>query len=106
MLWQHLQVKRGIAMESLLPLRWRLLTAIENKIDAQRMKAARRAYQAVLFEEKGPKIECRPDVVFEFPRQLGIYPAASVYDGPLVLRKHYYKNIGAMEPEEGPVRGS
>ncbi|MGC4006611.1 MAG: hypothetical protein QM811_27215 [Pirellulales bacterium] len=45
-------------------------------------------------------MESRPEVVFEFPKNLGVYPAPSEYDGRLVLRKHYYKNIGAMDPEE------
>ena len=96
----HLIARRGLNCEALLPLRWRLVSAIGNRLDAHRLKVARQTYQAVLFEEKGPRIECRPDVVFAFPRQLGVYPAPTNYEGPLVLRKHYYKNIGAMEPEE------
>jgi type III restriction enzyme len=96
----HLTVTRGMSFEQLVPLRWRLVNAIEIKIDEHRMKAARRTYQQVLFEDKGPKVEVRPEVVFEFPRQLGVYPVVSNYDGNLVLRKHFYKNIAAMEPEE------
>jgi type III restriction enzyme len=38
--------------------------------------------------------------VFVFPKGIGVYPAPSNYDGDLVLRNHYYANIGAMEPEE------
>jgi type III restriction enzyme len=101
----HLLVNRGMTFETLLPLRWRLVNAIESRIDQHRMKAARRTYQAVLFEDRGPKIEVRPDVVFEFPRQIGVYPAPSIYDGSLVLRKHFYKNIGTMEPEEANCAG-
>lgn len=96
----HLTVTRGMSIEQLVPLRWRLVSAIENKIDQHRSKAARRTYQAILFEDKGPKVEARPDVVFEFPRQLGVYPVVSNYEGALVLRKHFYKNVGAMDPEE------
>jgi type III restriction enzyme len=96
----HLTVTRGMSIEQLVPLRWRLVNAIENKIDQHRGKAARRTYQAILFEDKGPKVEARPNVVFEFPRQLGVYPVVSNYEGALVLRKHFYKNIGAMDPEE------
>lgn len=101
----YLTVKRGMGFEDLLPLRWRLVNAIDIKIDQHRSKAARRSYQALLFEDKGPKVEARPEVVFEFPRQLGVYPAPSNYEGSLILRKHYYKNIGAMEPEEAMCAG-
>lgn len=96
----HLNAKRRLTFEMLLPLRWRLVAAIERRIDAHRIRAQHATYQAVLFDNKGPKVECRPEVVFEFPRKIGVYPAPSNYEGPLVLRNHYYANIGAMEPEE------
>jgi len=96
----HLNAKRGLAFDTLLPLRWRLVAAIDHRIDSHRIKAQQATYQAVLFENKGPKVECRPEVVFEFPKKIGLYPAASNYDGDLVLKNHYYANIGAMEPEE------
>jgi len=96
----HLMANRGLTFEQLLPLRWRLVTAIENRIIAHRLKAQRDTYQAVLFDGEGAAVESRPEVVFEFPRGVGAYPAPSMYDGPLVLRKHFYANIGSMEPEE------
>ncbi len=99
-IFAHLNAKRGLTFETLLPLRWRLVAAIDHRIDAHRIKAQHATYQAVLFENKGPKVECRPEVVFEFPKKIGVYPAPSNYDGDLVLRNHYYANIGAMEPEE------
>jgi len=96
----HLNAKRGLAFDTLLPLRWRLVAAIDHRIDAHRLKAQVATYQAVLFDGKGPKVECRPEVVFEFPKKIGIYPAPSNYEGDLVLKNHYYANIGAMDPEE------
>lgn len=99
-IFAHLNAKRGLPFETLLPLRWRLVAAIDHRIDAHRIRAQHATYQAVLFENKGPIVECRPEVVFEFPRKIGLYPAPSNYEGPLVLRNHYYANIGAMEPEE------
>lgn len=96
----HLNVKRSLPFETLLPLRWRLVAAIDHRIDAHRIAAQRATYQAVLFENAGPMVECRPEVVFEFPRKIGVYPAPSNYEGELVLRNHFYANIGAMEPEE------
>jgi len=77
-----------------------MVAAIDHRIDAHRIKAQHATYQEVLFENKGPKVECRPEVVFEFPKKIGLYPAASNYDGDLILKNHYYANIGAMEPEE------
>jgi len=99
-IFAHLNAKRGLSFETLLPLRWRLVAAIDHRIDAHRIKAQRAMYQAVLFENKGARVECRPEVVFEFPRRLGLYPAPSNFEGELVLRKHYYANIGVMDPEE------
>lgn len=99
-IFAHLNAKRGLTFETLLPLRWRMVAAIDHRIDAHRIRAQHATYQAVLFENIGPKVECRPEVVFEFPRKIGVYPAPSNYDGDLVLRNHYYANIGAMEPEE------
>ena len=98
--YAHLQAKRGLTLETLLPLRWRLVAAIERRIDAHRIKAQRANYQAVLFETKGPQVECRPEVVFGFPHRIRTYPSPRNYEGDLVIRKHYYANIGAMEPEE------
>lgn len=96
----HLNAKRGLTFETLLPLRWRLVAAIDHRIDALRIKAQHATYQAVLLDNNGPMVECRPEVVFEFPRKIGVYPAPSNYDGDLVLRNHYYANIGPMDPEE------
>ncbi len=96
----HLHITRGLAFETLLPLRWRLVAAIEHRIDAHRIKAQHVMYQAVLFENRGPRVECRPEVVFAFPRKIDIYPATTIYQGPLVLRNHFYTNIGTMEEEE------
>lgn len=98
--YAHLHANAGMSFETLLPLRWRLVAAIGDRIDAHRIKAQKDSYQAVLFEGRGPKVECRPEVVFEFPRKIGLYPAPSNYDGDLVFRNHFYANIGAMEPEE------
>jgi type III restriction enzyme len=96
----HLNVKRGLSFETLLPLRWRLVAAIDYRINAHRIKSQEATYQEVLFEGKGPKVECRAEVVFEFPRKLGLYPAPQNYEGSLILRKHYYANIGAMDSDE------
>ncbi|MBL0927749.1 MAG: DEAD/DEAH box helicase family protein [Phycisphaerales bacterium] len=96
----HLIAKRGLPFETLLPLRWRLVAAIDHRIQLHRIRAQHATYQAVLFGRQGPAAESRPEVVFEFPRKLGLYPAPRNYDGDLLLRKHYYANIGAMEPEE------
>lgn len=96
----HLNAKRGLTFETLLPLRWRLVAAIDHRIDAHRIKAQHATYQSVLFQNKGPKVECRPEVVFEFPKKTGVYPAPTNYEPGLTLRNHYYANIGAMEPEE------
>ncbi len=96
----HLYAKRGLSFETLLPLRWRLVAAIEHRIDTHRLKAQHATYRGVLFGNQGPKVECRPEVVFEFPRSIGVYPAPSIYDGELRLRKHFYANIGAMDAEE------
>lgn len=96
----HLHAKRGLTFETLLPLRWRLVAALDARIDAHRIRAQRATYRAVLFEDQGPRVECRPEVVFEFPTKIGLYPAPSNYEGDLTLRNHYYSNIGGMEPEE------
>lgn len=96
----HLYAKRGLTFETLLPLRWRLVTAIDNRVDSHRIKAQKATYQTTLFDGSGTKVECRPEVAFEFPRRISIYPAASNYDGDIVFKKHYYSNIGAMDPEE------
>lgn len=96
----HLIGKRGLTFEELLPLRWRLVMAIEDRINQERRRALKSAYQSALFEDAAGTVECRPEVVFDFPNRLGKYPAPSEYDGSLVLRKHYYENIGAMESEE------
>lgn len=96
----HLYHQRKLSFESLLPLRWRLVEAIERRIDAHRLAEQRRAFQSELFDGAGRTIESRPEVVFSFPRKLGIYPAPSNYDGRLALNKHYYTNIGAMGIEE------
>lgn len=96
----HLNAKRGLTFETLLPLRWRLVAAIDHRLDVHRLKAQHATYQSVLFDGKGPTVECRPEVVFEFPRKVGVYPAPSIYEGPLKLRKHYYANIGAMDSDD------
>jgi hypothetical protein len=63
----HLNAKRGLAFEALLPLRWRIVAAIDNRIDTHRIKAQHATYQSVLFGDNGPIVECRPEVVFDFP---------------------------------------
>lgn len=96
----YLHTQRGMTFETLLPLRWRLVAAIEHRIDAHRLRAQRDGYQSSLFGETGLRVECRPEVVFEFPRGIGLYPAPTLYDGPIVFRRHYYTDIAAINDEE------
>ena len=98
--FMDLTEKRGLTFEALLPRRWRIVGAIERRIEAHRAKAQRERYRSLLFDGKGPTVESRREAAFGFPRRLRIYAAPSSYEGDLALRNHYYENIGAMDPEE------
>jgi len=69
---------------------------LETRLLAARCKAYTQVFQQRLFADDG--LRAGPEYpVFTFPEQ---YPVSIQYDGRLVFKKHYYRQIAAMNGEE------
>lgn len=95
---QRLLDKRGIPLDLLVRLRFRLRDAAAAKIDHYRQSADDKAFQEYLFGETAEAIEVHPSVCFEYP--LAHYPANRYYQGSFKFPKHYYERPAEMNSEE------
>ncbi len=88
---------RGLALERLSRDRYRLLAAAAQKIQAHRDRAAKAAFQPMLFGRPPAKLEVSAQRVFTYNQDL--YPANELYEAA-VFQKHYYRAVGKMNGEE------
>jgi type III restriction enzyme len=95
---QTLIDKRGMTMEQLVSLRFRLKDAAAQKFRDYRKQAVGKAYRQMLLPNSDMPLEVSPEVCFTFP--LTAYPAVRCYEGPVHFSKHYYELPADMNGEE------
>ena len=86
-------------MEQLAGQKFRLRTAVAEKIDQHRRTAAVQAFQRVLFSADAAEIEVSPEVCFEFTEDR--YSPKNYYEGAYKFRKHFFlpPRIGELKSE-------
>ncbi|MGN6369845.1 MAG: DEAD/DEAH box helicase [Phycisphaerae bacterium] len=90
---------RGYTFEQLNAARFALVDAATVKITHHRAAALRESFQRYLTPQPPARVDVSAGICFEFPMR-SVYPAASLYQGPVKFNKHYYKNIAHMNAEE------
>ncbi len=89
---------RGLTIEQLAGEKFRLRTAIAEKIDHHRRAAAVKAFQRVLFSADAEPIEVSPEVCFDYAEDR--YSPNWYYEGAYTFRKHFFP-----APRIGELRG-
>jgi len=96
----HLTSKRGMTLEKLSRERLRLRAAAKQKIDTHRANVMKIGYQQMLFAPSAQAVRVVRECAFSYsPTQ---YAPNELYDGIHLglLKKHFYRAIGAMNDEE------
>lgn len=92
---------RNLQVEHLVFMRFRLKSAVREKIKQHYLDAKKKGFQELLFTEHGvvkeklSKFSLGED--FVFPET---YPVSNPYSGTFRFSKHYYSQIGEMNDEE------
>ncbi|MGD0896700.1 MAG: hypothetical protein ABR915_02620 [Thermoguttaceae bacterium] len=88
---------RGLAVEQLAGQKFRLRTAIADKIDQHRRAMAVQAFQRVLFSADAATIEVGPEVCFDYAEDR--YPPNRYYEGAYRFAKHFFPLVGELKGE-------
>lgn len=92
---------RNLQVEHLVFMRFRLKSAVREKIKQHYLDAKKKGFQELLFTEPGvvkeklSKFSLGED--FVFPET---YPVSNPYSGTFCFSKHHYSQIGEMNDEE------
>ena len=93
--FEHLTKTRMLSLELLVHDKYRLKTAIQEKIQQHRLTARKKAYQALLDPASATPLEVNPQTCFTFkPHE---YPYNTVYRGSYEFKKHFYRKIGDLD---------
>lgn len=92
-----LMESRGLTIEQLAAQKFRLRTALAEKIDQHRRAAAVQAFQRALFSAEAEPIEVRPEVCFDFAEDR--YSPNWCYEGAYTFRKHFFPLVGELKSD-------
>jgi len=93
--FEHLTKTRMLSLELLVHDKYRLKTAIQEKIQKHRLTARKQAYQALLDPASPTPLEVNPQTCFTFkPNE---YPYNYIYRGSYQFQKHFYGKIGDLD---------
>jgi len=92
-----LMESRGLTVEQLAGQKFRLRTALAEKIDQHRRAAAVGAFQRVLFSAEAEPIEVSPEVYFDYSEDR--YAPNWYYEGAYAFRKHFFPLVGELKSE-------
>lgn len=88
---------RGLTVEQLAQQKFRLRTALAEKIDEHRRAESARAFQSILFSDHAADIEVSPEICFDFEGDR--YAANSYYEGGYRFSRHLFPLIGDLKSE-------
>ncbi len=86
---------RGLTIERLAQQKFRLRTALANKINCHRRSQAVKAYNRMLFSPD-VELEVTPELYFDYSDR---YSANWYYEGSYKFRKHFYPLVGELKSE-------
>ena len=89
--------RRGVTVEQLARIKYRLRDAVENKIDVHRDAHRNQAFQAFLFGSEAETVEVDPASSFTFDEDH--YAPNVYYEGGYRFKRHYFSRIGEMKGE-------
>lgn len=86
---------RGLTIEQLAGQKFRLRTALAEKIDQHRRAAAVEAFQRALFSAEAEPIEVSPKVCFDYSEDR--YSPNWYYEEAYKFRKHFFPLVGELK---------
>jgi len=92
---------RRLTVDQLACQKFRLRTAVAEKIDQHRRAASLQAFQRVLFSPEAEPIEVSPEVCFDFAEDR--YSPNWYYEGAYKFRNHFFPLVGELK--EGSEEG-
>jgi len=95
---QTLIEQRGMSLEQLVLDKYRLKKVAGKKINQLRQDTRHKVYQTLLFGEKA-EVAVTPDICFSYAADPRKYVYSKAYRGRYEFNKHYYPEIGDMEPQ-------
>ncbi len=93
-----MQTNRNIPLAQMVVDKYKLKTAIEDKINFARQLARKAAFQQLLLPEGEFKAIVTPERCFQYPSD---YPVNSQYQGSYKFKKHYYPIVGSFDGKDG-----
>ncbi|MFO7785530.1 MAG: hypothetical protein ACQET7_11845 [Thermodesulfobacteriota bacterium] len=88
---------RGVEIENLARHKFRLLKAIENKIESHRKAQHEKAFQAVLFGADADMFEVNAETCFTYDEDR--YAPNWYYEGGYQFKKHLFRTIGELKSD-------
>jgi len=88
---------RGLTIEQLAGQKFRLRTALTEKIEHHRQAAAVQAFQRTLFSAEAEAIEVSPEVCFDYSADR--YSPNWYYEPGYTFRKHYFPLVGELRSD-------
>lgn len=91
---------RGLSIETISPVRWRLAQAIAARIDGYRIRIEREQYQTMLSDMVQVLSIVHPSVVFPFDKNKADYPGLRPSTDNSAFPRHYFPRVGEMNGDE------
>jgi len=88
---------RGLSLEQLARLKFRLRNAVEAKIDGYREQQRKTCYQQTLFGPDHVELKVEPECCFTYDEDR--YSPNWYYEGGWRFNKHYFRLIGELKSE-------
>ena len=86
--------RRGVTVEQLARIKYRLREVIEGKMNAHRNAHRNQAFQAFLFGPEAETVEVNPSACFTFDEDH--YAPNWLYEGAYKWNRHYFKRPGEL----------
>ncbi len=86
---------RDLTIDHLAGQKFRLRTALAEKIDHYRQAAAAEAFQRKLFSAAAEPVEVSPDICFDYSQDR--YAPNWYYEGAYKFRRHYFPLVGELK---------
>lgn len=91
----HLTRARGLSVETLSAVRWRLARGLATRIDHYRIGIERKQYQAMMAFVEVCRVP-EPGAVFEIDKQRATYPGLRPSTDNRAFPRHYFARVGEM----------
>lgn len=91
---------RGLSVETLVPVRWKLAQSLAARIDGYRIGIEKKQYQTIIHGMVQVLSNPHPSVVFPIEKCKAEYPYLRPSTDNSAFPRHYFQRVGLLEGEE------